>query len=345
MSETQKPSGHMAEEIREAPDAVRRQEQNFASPLAELIRRLRRKEPRVVVTCARGSSAHAAAFAKHAIERHLGIPVAPAAPSIATIYHRDLKLKDQLLLAISQSGRSDDLIEQTRSARRAGALTVALVNAGDSPLARESDIVLPISAGPEQSIAATKSFVATLSGLLRLVAEWADDAELKSANVRLPERLAAATVLDWSACFDAFSKAESLITIGRGSTLAIAREAALKLKETCNLHAEGYSGAEFQHGPMALISTGYPVLIFVPGDAAAEPVRALTADLKRKHAAVFSVEPGAGEGRLPALPHDQPESDAVCMVQSFYAAAVELAKLRGIDPDRPRHLQKVTRTR
>jgi glutamine---fructose-6-phosphate transaminase (isomerizing) len=335
----------MAEEIREAPDAVRRQERNFASPLAELVRRLRKNEPRVVVTCARGSSAHAAAFAKHAIERHLGIPVAPAAPSIATIYHRELKLKDQLLLAVSQSGRSDDLIEQTRSARRAGALTVALVNVTDSPLAQESDIVLPLSAGPERSVAATKSFIATLSGILRLVAEWTGDAELMHADSRLPERLAAATALDWSACFGAFSKAESLMTIGRGSTLAIAREAALKLKETCNLHAEGYSGAEFQHGPMALISTDYPVLIFTPGDAAAESVRALTADLRRKHAAVFSVEPEPGEGRLPALAYEQPETDAVCMIQSFYAAAVELARLRGVDADRPRHLQKVTRTR
>jgi len=335
----------MAAEIQEAPDAVARQEAKLAGPMRELVRRLKAKPPHIVVTVARGSSAHAGAFAKHAIERHLGIPVAAAAPSIVTAYHRDLKLKDQLLLAISQSGRSDDLIEQTKSAKRAGALTVALVNATDSPLAAESDIVLPIGAGLEQSIAATKSVIATLAALLRLTAEWAENDELAAAISRLPQRLKAAADLDWSACFGAFSEASSLMVIGRGSTLAIAREAALKLKETCNIHAEGYSGAEFQHGPMALVSTHYPILMFIPTDEAADALVALAADLRRKHAALFSVEPGAGEGRLPSLPPDQAETDAVCQIQSFYAAAVRLAKLRGMDADRPRHLQKVTRTR
>ena len=292
---TTKPTSHMAAEILQAPEAVARQEQSLAAPLRELVRRLKAKPPRVVVTSARGSSAHAAAFAKHAIERHLGIPVAAAAPSIVTVYHRDLNLKDQLLLAISQSGRSDDLIEQTRSAKRAGALTVAAVNATDSPLAAESDIVLPIGAGLEQSIAATKSFIATLAALLRLTAEWAENDALAAAISRLPERLGAAGTLDWSACFGAFAKASSLMVIGRGSTLAIAREAALKLKETCNIHAEGYSGAEFQHGPMALVAANYPILMFMPTDAAKDALIALAADLRRKHAAVFSVESGASD--------------------------------------------------
>src|SRR5262249_9344848 len=128
----EQPNAGMAGEIREAPEVVRRQEGALAEPLARLVQRLKERPPAVVVTCARGSSAHAAAFAKHAIERHLGIPVAAAAPSIATVYHRDLKLDGQVLLAISQSGRSDDLIEQARSAKRAGALTAAFVNAIDS---------------------------------------------------------------------------------------------------------------------------------------------------------------------------------------------------------------------
>jgi glucosamine--fructose-6-phosphate aminotransferase (isomerizing) len=297
------------------------------------------------VTCARGSSAYAADFAKHAIERYLGVPVATAAPSIATVYRRDLKLKDQLLLAISQSGLSDDLIEQTRSARRAGALTVALVNATESPLARASDIVLPLSAGPERSVAATKSFVASLAALLRLTAQWAEEESLARAIARLPERLAEAATLDWSGCFAAFAQAQSLMTLGRGPTLAIAREAALKLKETCNLHAEGFSGAEFQHGPVALVTDNYPILMFMPGDDAADALLALKAELRRMHAALFSVEPMTGEGCLPSLAPDQPEADAICAIQTFYAALPQLAKLRGMDADRPRHLKKVTRTR
>jgi len=176
----------MAVEIQQAPDAVARQEAKLAGPVRELVRRLKARPPQIVVTVARGSSAHAAAFAKHAIERHLGIPVAAAAPSIVTAYHRDLRLNDQLLLAISQSGRSDDLIEQTKSAKRAGALTVALVNAPDSPLAAESEIVLPICAGLEQSVAATKSVIATLAALLRLTAEWAENSELAARSHACP---------------------------------------------------------------------------------------------------------------------------------------------------------------
>src|SRR5262249_13520579 len=142
----------MVDEFRQAPQAVGRQAQSLASPVAELVARLKQRPPQVVVTCARGSSAHAATFAKFLIERHLGIPVAPAAPSITTIYGEQLRLKDQLFLAVSQSGRSDDLVEQAASARQAGALTAALVNAENSPLAATCEFVLPIAAGAEQSV-------------------------------------------------------------------------------------------------------------------------------------------------------------------------------------------------
>src|SRR5204862_2153614 len=142
---------------------------------------------------------------------------------------------------------------------------------------------------------------ATLTGLLRLTAEWAENDALAAAITRLPERLRAAAALDWSTSFGAFAAAPSLMTIGRGSTLAIAREAALKLKETANLHAEGYSGAEFRHGPMALVSAAYPILMFMPADEAAGALVALADDLRRKKAALFCVEPGRGKGRLPAL--------------------------------------------
>jgi glucosamine--fructose-6-phosphate aminotransferase (isomerizing) len=335
----------MAAEISEAPDAVRRQAEGLREPVAELAGRLRRAPPRLVVTVARGSSAHAATFAKHLIERRFGIPVAAAAPNIATVYHRDLVLEGQMLLAISQSGGSDDLIEQARSAKRAGALVVALTNTPDSPLARESDVILPMDAGREQSVAATKTFIASLSALLRLVAAWNDEKALDQALARLPERLQRAAGLDWSAASAALAKAASLVAIGRGPTLAIAREAALKLKETSDLHAEAFSGAEFLHGPVALVSGRYPILMFMPSDEAGPGLRALGRDLKAKGAALFAVDPENREGPLPALAPDHPEADALCMIESFYAMAVRLAELRGKDVDHPRHLQKVTRTR
>ncbi|HEY7552504.1 MAG TPA: SIS domain-containing protein [Hyphomicrobiaceae bacterium] len=354
----------MAHEIGEAPQAVACQADGLAQPIAELVARLRRRPPRVVVTCARGSSAHAATYAKHLIERSIGAPVAEAAPNIASVYGRRLDLEDQLFLAISQSGKSDDLIEMALSARSAGALTAAMVNATDSPLTRACDIVLPIGAGPERSVAASKTFVATLTAVQRLVAAWTGDSALARAIDALPQRLSSATALDWGEAAAALSRTLSLVTIGRGPTLAVAREASLKLKETCNLHAEAFSGAEFLHGPVALVSSRYPILMFMPTDQAAAGMQQLAADLRRKGTALFTTEPGSvpsrgtssfssgrggGDpglsGRLPALAYEHPETDAVCLVQSFYAMLIRLAERLGLDVDRPRHLQKVTRTR
>lgn len=335
----------MAAELREAPLAVRRQEA-LSQPVAELAAWCRRAQPRLVVTCARGSSAHAATFGKHLIERYLGIPVAAAAPNVATVYARRMRLDGQLLLSISQSGRSDDLAEFTAMAKAAGAMTATIVNDTASPLAAACDIVLPMAAGPELSVAATKSFVAALAMLLRWTAAWTDDAALRIALERLPDRLAAATELDWSPALGILAEANSLIAIGRGPTLAIAREAALKLKETSNLHAEAFSSAEFQHGPVALVSPLYPILMFALDDAAAGGLRELAADLRRKGAALMLTEQGEpAVGRLPMLAPDHPDVDAVCLIQSFYALAVRIAERRGVDVNRPRHLQKVTRTR
>lgn len=341
----------MAIELREAPEAIRRQKRELAGPLAPLTTRLQRRPPDVVVTCARGSSACAATFAKHLIERHLGIPVAAAAPNIASVYRRNLRLAGQLFLTISQSGYSDDLVEAAAMARAQGALTVALVNDPESPLALACEIVLPIGAGPERSVAATKSFVASLAALLRMTAMWSADSGMQAACDRLAERVGRSTELDWSAALHPLTDASSLITIGRGPTLAIAQEAALKLKETCGLHAEAFSSAEFRHGPMALISRTYPVMAFSPTDQAAADVCALVRDLRAKAACVIVSKPADGEERekengiLPVLAPDRPEADAICVIQSFYAFLVRLGEQRGADIESPRHLQKITRTR
>ena len=336
----------LGREVRQAPDAVAAQRQPLMQPLQELVGRLSKKPPQVVVTCARGSSAHAASFGKHLIERYLGIPVAPAAPVVATAYKRDLLLKDQLVIVVSQSGRSDDLIAQAVSARRAGAITAALVNDVGSPLADVCEFILPIGAGPEESVAATKSFIASLSALLRLTADWSAVRNLKDSVDRLPEHLVRAAQLDWTAAADGLVNPTGLIVIGRGPTLAIAREAALKLKETCGVQAEAYSGAEFMHGPVTLVTPGYPILMFMPTDEAAAGMPKLADDLVVKGATVFtSASEGAGESRLPTIKTGNAEADAICLIQSFYGMMVRLAELRGMSPDRPRHLQKVTRTK
>lgn len=336
----------MAAEFRETPDVLRRHSQSLTQPIAELVAALRRSPPQVVVTCARGSSAHAATFGKHLIERHLGIPVSAVAPNIATVYGRQLRLERQLFLAISQAGRSEDIVESVILAGRSGALTAAIVNDTDSPLAKACDIVLPMMAGAELSVAATKTFAASLAALLRLAAVWTDDAAMQRGLERLPERLALATDLDWTAALPAFSAATNLMSIGRGPTLAVAREAALKLKETCNIHAEAFSSAEFQHGPIALVERDYPIILFMPTDAAAEGLKAFAATLVRKGAAVFMTGSHVGASNaLPTLVSDHPDADAICLVQTFYQLVIQVAQRRGSDVDRPPHLHKVTRTR
>jgi len=335
----------MSKEIHATPEIVARQENALAQPLAHLAARLRRKPPDCVITCARGSSAHAATLGKHLIERYLGLPVAAAAPNIVSVYRQQLRLRNQLVLAISQSGKSDDLIAFAGSARGSGALTVAITNDAEAPLAAACDIVLPLGAGPELSIAATKTFVATATALMRLTAAWGNDVTLLPAVRRLPQRLATATALDWRLGVEVLSQSDHLATIGRGPTLAIAREAALKLKEICNLHTEAFSGAEFRHGPIALVSRGYPVLMFNPTDAAAAGMRQLGRELATKGAELLIAGEGlAAEGCLPVVPADQPEADALCLIQSFYAMTLAIAERLDIDVDRPRNLHKITRT-
>jgi glucosamine--fructose-6-phosphate aminotransferase (isomerizing) len=336
----------MEAEMHEAPHVVARQPDLLASPLRELAARLRHTPPQVVVTCARGSSAHAANFGKYLIERHLGVPVASVAPSIMTIYRQGLGLKGQLFLTISQSGRSDDLVEAALSARAFGALTAAIVNDTRSPLASACDIVLPMAAGKELSVAATKTFVASVAILLNLTASWASERSIQAALDRLPERLGEAAQLDWSPALSALHAAKSLATLGRGPTLAIAQEASLKLKEVCNIQAEAFSGAEFQHGPITLVSDSYPVVIFMPTDEAASNLAGVAADISRKSSSVIVTGTRVGEaGELPVLARDHPDTDAVCLIQSFYRLAVRLAEDRGLNVDRPRHLRKITRTR
>jgi glucosamine--fructose-6-phosphate aminotransferase (isomerizing) len=337
---------HMSDDLRAAPEAVKRQEGVLPPALAPLIARLQRKPPQVVVTCARGSSAHAATFGKHLIERYMGTPVAAAAPSVASIYHQPLRLADQLFIAISQSGKSGDLIEQTALARASGASTLCITNDSDSELARNCEFVAPMMAGPELSIPATKTFISSLAVLARLVALWTKDETLSGAVQRLPDRLAAAADLRWSRLVESLAQVSSLVTIGRGPTLAIAREAALKLKETSDLHAEAFSSAEFLHGPIALVSPQYPVVMFTPADAAAVGMRQLASDLRKKGASLFTTDrEDASQNRLESLSPDHPETDAICVIQSFYSMVVDLAVVRGTNADRPRHLEKVTRTR
>src|SRR3954468_22688118 len=206
-------STRMFQEAAQAGSVVRAQLEANAVPVARLAKRLRDAPPRVVITCARGSSDHAATFAKYLFETRLGMITSSAAPSVSSVYGARQDLRDCLFLAISQSGRSPDLIANARSAQEAGALVVAAVNDESSPLASLADFRLPLCAGEEKSVAATKSYIASLCALVHLASEWSRDGALRTALARLPSDLDRAWALDWSEAMNAFSTVTHLYVI------------------------------------------------------------------------------------------------------------------------------------
>ena len=334
----------MFREAGEAADAVARQGE-AAAAMKRIGAALRKRSPPVVITCARGSSDHAATFAKYAIETRIGVPVASAAPSVASVYASRLHPAGAVCIAISQSGRSPDLLATVSSLKDAGALVLALVNEIDSPLAEIADEVFDLAAGPERSVAATKSFIASLAAITRLVAEWSEDDGLRDALRELPSLLRDGWELDWSPLVGGLVGASDLYVLGRGVGFAVAQEAALKLKETSQLHAEAFSAAELRHGPMALVQAGFPALIFSQSDETGRNIEDTAAALVQRGARVF-LDGREVEGAT-ALPGIQcaPLLEPIVQIQSFYRAANALAIARGLDPDRPPHLAKITETR
>jgi glucosamine--fructose-6-phosphate aminotransferase (isomerizing) len=335
----------MFAEAAETPEMVRRQALDAAA-YDQLARRLCDLDPPLAFTCARGSSDHAATFAKHLFEIHLRIPVVSQAPSNVSVYDdRLVRARNTLFLLISQSGRSPDLLLSAEAARRAGALVVGLVNDESSPLVGLADGVLPLRAGPETSVAATKSFVGALSAATRLTAAWSGDDLLASALVHLPDHLAAAWDCDWSDALPDVVSAQQMLVLGRGPTLGIAQEAALKFKETCGLHAEAFSIAEVVHGPMELVHEGFPILVFAPEERAAIGLSDLLARFAQRGARIWVAgSESHGQRHLPVVPSLHPTLAPIAMALSFYRLVEQVARLRGRDPDRPVMLSKVTRT-
>ncbi|WP_237480374.1 SIS domain-containing protein [Lichenibacterium dinghuense] len=336
------PETFMAAEIRDTPAAVARLLDRQGAALAGLGRDLRARDPAVVVTSARGSSDHAAGLFKYLCEILLGVPVASVGPSVASLYGAPLRLRGAVVVSVSQSGQSPDIVALQAAARSAGAFSVAVVNEEASPLAEGADALLPLGAGVERSVAATKTCLASAAALAALVAEWRDDAALRAAVAGLPAALDGALALDWDAALPEFRTATSAYAIGRGPALPVAAEAALKMKETSALHAEAFSGAEVMHGPLQLLEPGFPVIAFAQGDASQEAMRGSVARLRAAGGRVFTV--AAEGGDLPAAPTGHPLLDPLPMLLGFYGFAEALARARGHDPDRPSHLRKVTET-
>jgi glucosamine--fructose-6-phosphate aminotransferase (isomerizing) len=256
------------------------------------------------------------------------------------------KLDGTLFLAISQSGQSPDIVLSARAARESGALVAAIVNDPGSPLAKEAEIVIPMLAGSERSVAATKSFIASLVAILHLVAEWTGDPDLEAALSDVPQVLRQAWKLDWSPAIEPLTRVDNLLVLGRGLTFSIAQEVALKLKETCGIHAEAFSAAEVRHGPMAIAGAPCPVMMLAGHEKGFEGFTRLAQDFRQSGALVIAADIDEAEAlSLPILPGLHPALEPLALVQSSYSLTARLSIARGLDPDRPPHLSKVTATR
>lgn len=341
---------HFEREIAEQPSVLRRILEDPAP--AALAAELRRQDVPLVVTLARGSSDNAVTFFAYLVGRALGVPVASVPPSLVTLYGARLRSAGALAIGVSQSGESTDVVESLAAMKAAGARTLAVTNQEGSRLAREADHALSQHAGEELAVAASKTFTSQMMALARLVAEWADDGALRRALEAVPEAvdalLAGADTVERAAL--RLTHADGLYVLGRGLSFAAALETALKLKETAYIDAQAYSSAEFQHGPIAVVDPGDPLLLLATEDASlrsneevAARLREVGADLTIVAGAPSLLSHATTSVPLPQGLHEVTAS--FVLVVAGQLLAERLAASRGIDADAPRHLRKVTRTR
>lgn len=329
-------SSLFAQEIEEVETVLTRQKQIEWAKIALIAKRLRAKNPTHAITIARGSSDHAALFIGLLINRLGGLAVASLTPSFATLYHGTLRANNSVAIAVSQSGQSPDLLTLLDMAKRSGASSLAILNEPSTPLGSIADDVISIHAAPERAVAATKSVIASLSAGLKLTAEWFEDHALAEALDDIHQMVSTALVSQ-EKCEEIANFSQCYV-IGRGMTLPIAMEAALKLKETCIIHAEAFSSAEILHGPAALIKNGFPIIAFVPNDEARDSLLATIKQLKALGARIISFD--ASDKRETSHPFLAP----VKLLHNFYRHVPVIARFKGLNPDQPPHLKKVTLT-
>jgi glucosamine--fructose-6-phosphate aminotransferase (isomerizing) len=338
-------SSLMFEEATSAAGHVAAHLANNAERCAELGAMLRQTPPRAAITIARGSSDHAASYFSYLCALRGGRIVTSLPMSLLTLYRAPIAADGLVALAISQSGRSPDLSAPITMLREGGATTLALVNDTDSPLAQAAQWRIPMFAGLEHSVAATKTFLCSLAGGALLAAHWHADDALRGKLAVLPDALRDACRADWSACVSALLDADRIMVIGRGPGLAIAQEAALKFKETCGIQAEAFSGAEVKHGPMALIGNGYRLLIFALEGPAQDGLLSLAREMRARGARVLlAAPPDIAERDLTLATGVGDDLAPLLAIQSFYMMVEALSRARGFDPDTPPFLNKVTST-
>jgi glucosamine--fructose-6-phosphate aminotransferase (isomerizing) len=346
----------LRDEILEQPEAARRQLASDPAPIEALAERLRAESVDSVVIAARGSSDHAAIYAQYVFGVRHQLPVALAAPSITSIYGVEPEFRRALVIAISQSGASPDVVGVLAAARRQGAPTVAITNEPASALAGAAEFVIDLQAGSEQAVAATKTYTTSLLAIARLSAALADSTDRASGTeiTTVPEHLAAALVAsiedETREAAAALAAADRCVILGRGFEYATAREWALKLKELARVFADPYSAADFEHGPLALIGPGVPVLAVAPSGLASAGLVELLERLGANGADLTVLSDDAATRAIGArsigLPPGVPDwLRPIVSIVPAQLFAYHLTRARGLDPESPRNLSKVTRTR
>lgn len=326
----------MEKEAKETPTIIENQLSANTNLMERLGEKLRLLSPKMVMIIGRGSSDHAGVFGKYLIEVEAGIPVSSAAPSVASVYGKQMNLTGALVIVISQSGRSPDIIAQAEMAKQGGAYCVALVNDESSPLGDIVDEVVPLKAGAEISVAATKSYLATLSALLQMTAYWTQNQSLISALSTLPESLQNMIDSDHQLTSASIENVQNLVVLGRGLGYAVSKEMALKLKEVSSIHAEAFSSAEFLHGPVTLVEQGLAILNCAVNDESASSHKVQVDEVKNRGADVVTIEQLANDVH--------PRLAPLIVLQRFYLDVAKIAVERGFNPDEPKGLKKVTRT-
>lgn len=326
----------MEKEAAQAPSVIKEQLSANKALITKVGEKLREFSPKMVMIIGRGSSDHAGVFGKYLMEIEAGVPVSSAAPSVASVYGKQLKLDGALVIVISQSGRSPDIIAQAEMAKKAGAYCIALVNDETSPLADVVDDFIPLKAGAEISVAATKSYLATLSALLQLTAHWTENQELISALDKLPAELESMVAAETQLTPASLEGVKNMVVLGRGLGYAITKEMALKLKEVSSIHAEAFSSAEFLHGPVTLVEQGLAILNCAVNDESA-----------KSHQEQIDEVGSRGADLVHLRQNDDaihPRLAPLVVLQRFYLDVAKVAVSRGFNPDEPKGLKKVTKT-
>lgn len=343
---------YLSNEIHEQPEVLLRLLDRQTETAARIATAIRARDVRYAVIAARGTSDNAARYAQYLFGALNRLPVALATPSLFSIYCTPPQLRDALVMGISQSGQSPDIVAVLEEGQRQGAPTLAVTNDPDSPLAARADYVMPLHAGEERAVAATKTYTAQLTALALLSCSLGDDPDRLEALRRVP--LAVEGVLDREELIadaaERYRYMETCVVLGRGYNYATAFEIALKLKELNYLIAEPYSSADFMHGPIAVIGSGFPALVVAPNGKMFDTMRDFTLELKSRGAELLIISDRQdllAEAVTPLpLPESVPEwlSPIVAIVpgQLF---ALHLTLTKGYDPDQPQGLQKVTITR